>query len=305
MRCSLCQFTLCTLLVLTQALAVGGCTKPKETTAIGTATGGALGAGLGAIIGNQTGDAGSGLAIGAVAGAATGALIGNALQAQQESVRSQDEAIERQERMLAAQRREIVELRNLNPDVVEQKRLALQKRGPSPSSAEGIRTISSNKPKPLSHSTSDPLARLDLRSKPIGERPITVPKASAASLRPGEQPRGSAATPAKSEKLAGNTATAKHSSTSESPSDACVEAEKERSLAANAMDSSDKLFHLRRALRLCPQNAPIHHELGKVYAAMDRSSDAEQEFKQALELDPAYEAAQESLDRITSNSIKF
>jgi Flp pilus assembly protein TadD len=71
------------------------------------------------------------------------------------------------------------------------------------------------------------------------------------------------------------------------------------------MDSSDKLFHLRRALRLCPQNAPIHHELGKVYAAMDRSSDAEQEFKQALELDPAYEAAQESLDRITSNSIKF
>jgi len=302
---SFCQLALCALLGLMLVFSATGCTKPKETTAIGTATGGALGAGLGAIIGNQTGDAGSGLAIGAVAGAATGALIGNALQAQQESVRSQDEAIERQERMIAAQRREIVELRNLNPDVVEQKRLALQKRGPSPSSSEGLRTITSNKPQPLSRSKSDPLARLDLRSKPLGERSITTPRTNAELLRPAEQPRLSAVLPPKPETPVEKTSVAKQTTPSESLSDSCAEAEKERSAAANALDSSEKLFHLRRALRLCPHNAPVHHELGKVYASMDRPSDAEQEFKQALELDPAYGAAQESLEKVTSNSVKF
>jgi hypothetical protein len=285
-------------------VAVTGCTKPKETTAIGAATGGAIGAGLGAIIGNQTGDAGSGLAIGAAAGAATGALIGNALQAQQESVRSQDEAIERQERMMAAQRTEIAELRNLNPDVVEQKRLALQKRGPSPSSYSA-RATSTGSPQSLSRNSSDPLARLDMRSKSIGERSLPTPKGKVAPVRAVEQPRRVAPTQSKTEPAAGEPAVAKQVSMAAESSDSCGEAEKERASAQNAMDSSDKLFHLRRALRLCPNNARMHHELGKVYASMDRASDAEQEFKQALDIDPSYAPAKQSLDQSSPTNIKF
>ncbi len=276
-----------------------GCTKPKETTAISAATGGAIGAGLGAIIGNQTGDAGSGLAIGAVAGAATGALIGNALQAQQESVRSQDEAIERQERMIAAQRTEITELRNLNPDVVEQKRLALQKRGPSP---YGARSANSGAPGAPSRNFSDPLARLDMRSQSLNERSLGTASVKAAPALASEKPNRPTSSQPKSAKAIDEGASAKLVSMD---SDSCGEAEKDRTAAQNAMDSSDKLFHLRRALRLCPNNARMHHELGKVYMSMDRKNDAEHEFKQALDLDPSYAPAKQSLDLITSENIKF
>jgi hypothetical protein len=282
-----------------------GCTKPKETTAIGAATGGAIGAGLGAIIGNQTGDAGSGLAIGAVAGAATGSLIGNALQAQQEAVRSQDEAIERQDRMIAAQRTEIAELRNLNPDMVEQKRIALQKRGPSPS-VYGARTYNNTAgAKSLPQRSSDPLARLDMRSQSIGERTITTSSVKPAPARKVEQPRRAAPPQPQVAPKAAEPVVAKQVSTTSDPSESCGEAEKERSSAENAMESSDKLFHLRRALRLCPNNARVHHELGKVYASMDRAGDAEHEFKQALDVDPSYAPAKQSLDSMSSDNIKF
>jgi hypothetical protein len=279
-----------------------GCTKPKETTAVSAATGGAIGAGLGAIIGNQTGDAGSGLAIGAVAGAATGALIGNALQAQQESVRSQDEAIERQERMIAAQRTEITELRNLNPDVVEQKRLALQKRGPSP---YGTRNVNTSAPGSLSRNSSDPLARLDMRSQSLNERSLGAPSVKAAPVLAAEKPNRPTSAQPKSAKASDEGASAKHVSMNSESSESCGEAEKDRTAAQNAVDSSDKLFHLRRALRLCPNNARMHHELGKVYVSMDRKNDAEHEFKQALGLDPSYAPAKQSLDLITSENIKF
>jgi Flp pilus assembly protein TadD len=279
-----------------------GCTKPKETTAVGAATGGVIGAGLGAIVGNQTGDAGSGLAIGAVAGAATGALIGNALQAQQESVRSQDEAIERQERMIAAQRTEITELRNLNPDVIEQKRLALQKRGPSPHSS---RSAHPTTPGSLSRNSADPLARLDMRSQSLSDRNLNTAKAKPAPMLAVEKPPRSTTTQPKSAKIAEEQITAKHVSMNSESSESCGEAEKDRTAAQNAMDSSDKLFHLRRALRLCPNNARMHHELGKVYLSMDRKSDAEHEFKQALDIDPSYAPAKQSLDRETSENIKF
>jgi tetratricopeptide (TPR) repeat protein len=279
-----------------------GCTKPKETTAVSAATGGAIGAGLGAIIGNQTGDAGSGLAIGAVAGAATGALIGNALQAQQESVRSQDEAIERQERMIAAQRTEIAELRNLNPDIVEQKRLALQKRGPSPYSS---RSVSTSMPGSLSRNSSDPLARLNMSSQSLSERSLSTTNVKAAPVLASERYNRPTSTQPKNVKVHDEQTPAKQVVADSDSSDSCAEAEKDRTAAQNAMDSSDKLFHLRRALRLCPNNARMHHELGKVYVAMDRRNDAELEFKQALDVDPSYAPAKQSLDHIASENIKF
>lgn len=279
-----------------------GCTKPKETTAVSAATGGAIGAGLGAIIGNQTGDAGSGLAIGAVAGAATGALIGNALQAQQESVRSQDEAIERQERMIAAQRTEITELRNLNPDVVEKKRLALQKRGPSP---YATRSTNTNAPGSLARNSSDPLARLDMRSQSLSERSLATQSVKTAPVLASDKQNRRTITQTESAKTIDEGSNAKRVSMKSETSDSCGEAEKDRTAAQNAMDSSDKLFHLRRALRLCPNNARMHHELGRVYMSMDRKNDAEHEFKQALNLDPSYAPAKQSLDLVTSENIKF
>jgi tetratricopeptide (TPR) repeat protein len=321
-----------------------GCVKPRQTTAIGSGVGGAIGAGLGAIVGNQTGNAGSGLAIGAGAGAAVGALVGNALQAEQERNKNQDEAIKRQEQVIKAQKNEINELRAIrgddsyalntppshdtpryrfrgtttppeSPEVARQ-RAKLQQRGPSPRGG----TTS-----PRGETSVKQLARYDIRSelstnsKP--EKKIPAPPAKtinnvAAAPKLPESPK----LPEKIEqspsknfsesdiptKVGVVEATAKAASPAESTqSKECKAALAERDLAAEASDNSDKLFHLRRALRLCPHSAPLHHELGKVYASMQRTKDAEGEFQQALEIDPSFNAAKKELGALLKDEVHF
>jgi len=85
----------------------------------------------------------------------------------------------------------------------------------------------------------------------------------------------------------------------------CKAALAERDLAVEASDNSDKLFHLRRALRLCPNSAPLHHELGKVYASMQRTKDAEGEFQQALSIDPSFSAAKKELGSLLKDEVHF
>lgn len=263
-----------------------GCTEPKETTGVGAAAGGAIGAGLGAIIGSQTGDAGGGLAIGALAGSASGALVGNALQAQQEAVRSQDEAIERQERMIRAQHGEINELRRLNSDEVSKNQAALRNRGPNPIGSSKIASNSFGS----TNTATEPRARLGTPSG-IAERDIT------ANAQPSHERRTFPEEVTQTEPPVVARAV-KDSTNSES----CNEAAREAQSASTASEQSDKLFHLRRALRLCPQSPQYHHELGKVYLGLNRKSDAEYEFKQALASDAAFHPAQESLDALNKKN---
>jgi uncharacterized protein YcfJ len=309
------------LLFTTVAMvAVTGCTKPKQTTAVGSAAGGAIGAGLGAIVGNQTGNAGSGVAIGAVAGAATGALIGNALQAQQEKVDSQKETVQRQDQAIRAQRSEIEELRrmqsdtgysssrtqNVNAYLVEQKRLQLQKRGPAP---RGQSNGSSYTPPPLASRNSEPLARYE--PKPVEPKKV---KASP-PVGKGIEERDLASQASTTAEVANNEVKAapvavKEETTAKvaEPMEAkggCQEGKEARDTAANASDNSDKLFHLRKALRLCPNSAETHYELGKAYLSMDRAADANYEFKQALSIDPSFKAAQESLKELDQGKTHY
>lgn len=318
-----------TLLLTTVAtLALTGCTKPKQTTAVGSVAGGAIGAGLGAIVGNQTGNAGSGVAIGAVAGAATGALIGNALQAQQEKVDSQRETLQRQEQSIRAQRSEIEELRRMQSDtgyssartqhvnayLVEQKRLQLQKRGPSPRGQNGD---SSYTPPPLAVKASEPLARYDAKpasptttttttallpiksSAPVGKGIEEKDLASAASIKTQPAPVEAAPVEAVKEPTTAKVVEAPQAT------GGCAEGKEARDAAAAASDDSDKLFHLRKALRLCPQSAETHYELGKAYLHMSRAADANYEFKQALSIDPSFKPAQESLKEVDQGGGKY
>ena len=324
------------------AAALLGCTKPKQTTAVSAAAGGAIGAGLGAIVGNQTGNAGSGIAIGAVAGAATGALIGNALQAQQEKLDSQKESIQRQDQAIRAQRSEIDELRRMQSDtgysaarpqtvnayLVEQKRLQLQKRGPSPKGE----TISRYAPPPLASHTSEPLARYNSKAstttsvesypppkkapaqshiaKGIQEKDLASAAATQADVDDGAK-----VIPAKVQAVKESVPEPiQEASVSNSPAklvsktlptEGCAEGKEAREAAANASDNSDKLFHLRKALRLCPNSAETHYELGRAYLSMDRAADASYEFKQALSINPKYSAAQESLKELDQGSVHY
>jgi hypothetical protein len=333
-------FSRCTtqtlILAITAALAVSGCTKPKQTTAVSAAAGGAIGAGLGAIVGNQTGNAGSGVAIGAVAGAATGALIGNALQAQQEKLDSQKESIQRQEQTIRAQRSELEELRRMESDtggysatrtqsvnayLVEQKRLQLQRRGPSPKGE----TIASYSPPPLASRASEPLARYntkapaETRVAPAPAAPASAPidvappkKAPATShIAKGIQEKdlaSAAATQAEHVEAAAveapKSAPAKVAQTT-TTSEGCTQSKEALEAAANTSENSDKLLHLRKALRLCPNSAETHYEMGQTYLAMDRAADASYEFKQAISINPKFTAAQESLKELDQGKAHY
>ena len=295
------------LLTAVTAFAIAGCAKPRQTTAVGAATGGALGAGLGAIVGNQTGNAGSGVAIGAVAGAATGALIGNALQAQQEKVDSQKETLQRQDKAIRAQRSEIDELRrmqsdtgyssartqNVNAYLVERKRLQLQKRGPTP---RGQSSTSSYSPPPLAKKSSEPLARYEANPEP----PLVETKKVKASAPVGEgiEEKDLAS-------VASTNAEAAKGSEPTKLKSGCEEGKEARDTAASSSDDSDKLFHLRKALRLCPNSAETHYDLGKAYLHMDRAADANYEFKQALSIDPSFKPAQESLKELDQGKTRY
>jgi hypothetical protein len=71
----------------------------------------------------------------------------------------------------------------------------------------------------------------------------------------------------------------------------CKNAEIEANKSAQATEVPDKLFHLRRALRLCPSDPQYHYGLGKVYSTVGRTDDARYEFQEALKVDPKFAPA--------------
>jgi len=79
------------------------------------------------------------------------------------------------------------------------------------------------------------------------------------------------------------------------PQSDCAQAAEEIQSGESAENSPDKLFHFRRALRLCPKNADYHTRLGEVYLSLNRPSDAVYEFKEALSADPSHAKAKEKL----------
>lgn len=297
------------------------CTEPGETTGVAAATGGVIGAGLGAIIGNQTGDAGSGMLIGAVAGAGTGAAIGNALQAQEEAIRTQDEAMERQERLISKQQEEINELRRINRD-----QLTLNN---SVSNTEERFSVKNKEM--LERGAMANAARLpaDASAGSISEKTIVEPASKSAALSSGyfrgsNQPvepqfqaqnatEDSAARSAYDWKSSPDTAQMKSldSNEAESPqnggselavSDDCAEAAKEVKSAQSSPALADRLFHYRRALRLCPSQPEYHNGIGEVYMSLNRISDAEFEFREALKLDPSFAPARNNLQSLSGNT---
>jgi tetratricopeptide (TPR) repeat protein len=78
----------------------------------------------------------------------------------------------------------------------------------------------------------------------------------------------------------------------------CQQAVEEEANADRATEPSQQLFHLRRALRLCPEDARFHVALGKTYASMKRDEDASFEFREALRIDSSYAPALQALEEL-------
>ncbi|RIL08357.1 MAG: hypothetical protein DCC75_09140 [Proteobacteria bacterium] len=253
------------LVVASFCLGLIACTDPGEKTAVGAATGGVLGAGLGAIVGNQTGDPGQGLVIGALAGAGTGAMVGNALEAQEKTMQTQDEAIERQEKTIRAQSAEIDELRRMNQD--------------TPTSAyQGAYRGQGSTRESLAYPRGGAQGTTHREIERVTSKDLSAP-----------QSYGSAAAP--------GAATAPLALSDRSSPD-CREAFGEIDRAAQVSEPSERLFHYRRALRMCPNQPEIYNGLGEVYLSLDRKADAEFEFKEALKLDSSYAKARTNLATI-------
>ena len=356
-------FTLILSAILFGALV--SCTEPGETTGMGAVAGGAIGAGLGAIVGSATGSPGAGLAIGAAGGAATGAVVGNALQAQEETGRTQDEALERQQQEVAAQRRELDDLERARDGGGAQAlphqgsagdgktadnapmgysypgstmRLdpatrARYERSDETESQYQYRPVTKAEPIVSKTTTlsrhvteTEPavapvkkvtVARADIPPPPpsesvksdsdgVTERDLVAPQADAETTE--EKPAAVTETkeviPAlPSDNSGANTSTARVAppqapAAAPETSAECKQATDEVSKADSSSEVADKLFHYRRALRLCPDNAQYHVGLGNIYQSLNRKMDAEFEYREALRIDPNIEEAKKNLDSV-------
>lgn len=367
------------ILILAISTLSMGCTQMEtgDNTTMGAATGGALGAGLGAVVGNQVGNTGEGLVLGAAAGAGAGAVVGSVFDRQQEAIRNQDEAIERQERIMLAQQNELQELRQLGQDSVSfkgdsrppvtQAASAGQYSFPSRPPVRNSRAQSGNSfgttsafepvvaprlPLPNSINTNrmpttaaveersliepvqiierDPPRDVDAPRPVIGFSNSTEPgveaktpiakgsysweeknNAARDSQRQSETDvrspvaradldstfqAGQDATVAVNEIQPAQPMTATQQLALHTPE--CEQAEKEALAAMSARDSQNKLFHFRRALRLCPDNANYHNGMGEVYISINRLEDARYEFNEALRLNPNHGGAQSNLSSL-------
>lgn len=293
--------------LLAGVLCLSACTEPGETTAVGAATGGVIGAGLGAIVGSATGDPGAGLVLGAVAGSAAGAAVGNVVEGQEKVIRTQDEAIERHERIINAQRGEIDELRRAQQDgpLASLRRGQIQHSKTAAVAPLSVPKFDALKPTPMRGvaklGSAPNMRERDLSMQESGsalrqsfserEASTTVSNVSQA-----EPKLGDIRSTAQSEAgVVGNSVGALAPQREVSD---CVQAGQEANKASSSFELADKLFHLRRALRLCPDKAEYHNELGEVYSALNRKADAAFEFRETLRLDPDNQDARNNLQSL-------
>jgi hypothetical protein len=81
----------------------------------------------------------------------------------------------------------------------------------------------------------------------------------------------------------------------------CADATKELALAEERTLPEDKLFHLRRALRLCPEEVRYHLEIAALYRSQGRDGDAIYEYQEAMKVDPDNKEAQAALRELGSS----
>lgn len=307
--------------------------QPLSTTGVAAATGAALGGGLGAIIGSTTGNVGGGLVLGTIAGATTGGLVGRELERQEEDIAEQREKVARQEQLLAANRKRFEEVRKSgdiapSPTKIESYHGSSRAK-PFDSGTSGEVESPRGRMKPavreealssevevIPAETRMPSTTAKLpAAKPIANTTSKLGAPAAGTQLPPPQDEAKTAelpkktsiaeplVPADGDDLIGakpqaKVAIEKAQETMEPPKSDCAKADAEASRARAATSDADRLFYLRRALRLCPNNARYKADLGKVYASIGRVEDAEKELRQSLELDPTNEEARKQLTSI-------
>jgi cytochrome c-type biogenesis protein CcmH/NrfG len=224
-----------------------------------------------------------------VAGTSAGAAIGSTLEEQDQIARTQDEAIERHERTIQAQRSELIELRRMNQDDSAGERRSASLRAafaPSldlkPKQELGSRDLNANMAQGIMQRA---------------ETSVQAPSMAAKLPRP--ESVGSRWDVAPSQTT--NTNSVQASSAAEPAAlDQCGKADQEIQKSEDVSDSADKLFHLRRAIRLCPEQPRYRMALGDYYAANNRTTDAKAEYERANKLAPDTVVVSERLKQFSN-----
>jgi len=84
-------------------------------------------------------------------------------------------------------------------------------------------------------------------------------------------------------------------------SSSCLKADDYVSRASSSRNNDDKVYDLQEAVRLCPDNARAHNDLGVAYYTRNGLHDrdrARAEFNEALRIDPGYTVARDNLKRL-------
>jgi len=229
------------------------------------------------------------------------------LEGQEKTIQAQGEALKRQEQMIAAQQGEIEELRRISQDQVTfrgaaDSMLGTETSSDSRSQTFGASQVVESQAVRETALVQPQLSNRTLESRYFGKTGSVQPQISdnaggepmrgAYDWQNGQQRKGAVDLNQQSTAVSAGT---KLSLTAE-----CAEAETEVKNAVGSEALADKLFHYRRALRLCPDNPAYHNGMGEVYLSLQRVGDAEYEFKEALRLDPGYSPARQNLDSLRS-----
>lgn len=121
-----------------------------------------------------------------------------------------------------------------------------------------------------------------VKDKPLATRREELEAPVSTSLQVNEQPKQSSA----------------ENSTGKRASGECGQASQEIEKSNQVSEPAEKLFHFRRALRLCPSDARYHVHLGDHYRSLKRLADANFEYKEALALDPSNTEVKQKVEEL-------
>lgn len=297
------------------------------TTGVGAVGGAVVGAGLGLLVGSATGNAGEGFLVGSLAGATTGGLIGRGFENHERALLEQDEVLRRQEESIHQQQREIEELKRGSSDGVGPQRTGRKAWSLSRSDAPGADLPSSKQVAPdevdlgsgVDYEVNSrvpemklPAARVSKMTVEDSREPISHGRASKTSAdSAGSKERArlldslAEDLPPARKNIEQEEASKADSMVLDSPSGSfapndsdCKSAKAEADRASSTDSDADKLFYLRRAIRLCPKQIGYHMEIAKVYLNIGRVEDAEYEFRQVLEIEPGNAEAKKQLSSL-------
>lgn len=166
----------------------------------------------------------------------------------------------------------------------------------SPSVETRVKSETKGRDAQISKKTASQVAASSLKKElvALAKQPVTDPDKPVMVARKEPEASASAALKAPDQQKQSSTET----SSVQRASGECGQASQEIEKSKQVSEPAEKLFHYRRALRLCPSEARYHVHLGDHYRSLKRDADANFEYKEALALDPSNAEVKEKVEEL-------